>query len=61
MNPSYFEITRVASPVVLTDLPKFELFFIIESKRREQWFCGHLLAFRVSKTVCHEMVLVKVV
>lgn len=61
LNPSYLETTRVVSPTVLTDLPKFELFFIIESKRREQWFCSHLLAFRVNKIVCHEMVLVKVV
>lgn len=39
------------SPVMLTDLPKFELFFVVESKRRERLVCSHLLAFGVNKIV----------
>ena len=47
--------------VMLTDLPKSELFFIVESKRRERLFCSHLLVFQGNKIAGREMFVVSVV
>jgi len=46
---------------MLTDLPKSELFFIVESKRRERLFCSHLLVFQGNKIAGREMFVVSVV
>lgn len=50
LNP-YTDITKVIGAVMLTDLPKLELVFVVELKKknRERWFCSHLLAFQVNK------------
>lgn len=39
------------SPVMLTDLPKFELFFVVESKTEREIVSQSLLAFQVNKIV----------
>lgn len=61
LNPQYLEIRQVISLVLLTGLPKYELFFVVESEGRERFFCIHLLAFWVNKIVWHGMSVVNVV